>query len=227
MMSALRVTSEDQDVASAVIELSATQRSSLKMIISRALLSGGLISGTLTPSLLSSGCGGYAIEQREPEPRSAELEERDLKSMFERASASLQESGLARLWEAYQRQGKQLKIGLLSLDNQTKSPVDALAHTLLVELGDELKPLGVSALNRVGSPELAQQLRAPESQAIDKQKVAELGAELGVEYLITGKLYTVIDPSDSASTPHHYLFLQVIDVKRGSEPWRYEGEALR
>ena len=187
--------------------------------------------------ILTSACGGYfQASDQEEDATTSELTERDLESMFSRMSTSLFDSNLMRLWSAYHRSGKPIKLGVLAVEDQVKPPMTTSLIRLMKSLEGELSTDGeVITVSRSSQPKLLQGLRDPKDPALNRQKVAQLGEELGVQYLLTGKLYSVSDSvSDSASDEQsssdqvqYFLFMQVIEVKTGAVRWQMEIETLK
>jgi hypothetical protein len=185
--------------------------------------------------VLTSACGGYfQVSDPEEDAMTSELTERDLESMFSRMSTSLFDSSLMRLWSAYHRSGKPIKLGVLAVEDQIKPPMVNSLIRLMKNLEGELSTDGeVITVSRSSQLKLLQGLRDPKDPALNQQKVAQLGEKLGVQYLLTGKLYSVSDrvsdeqDLDSSDQVQYFLFMQVIEVKTGAVRWQMEIETLK
>ena len=192
------------------------------------LVSHLLISSTLI-IFLCTGCGGYfqAHSDENDTAMTIELTPDELEALFRRISESLQESGMMRLWNAYARQGKPIKLGVLTIENQVKSNLGNTLTTQLTALENDLREAGLKVVSRSAQPHLLNGLRDPIEQTIIKKKVEVLGQQLEVQYLLTGKLYSVTDDHDQGQTIQYFLFMQVIEVKNGAVRWQMEVETLK
>ena len=177
-----------------------------------------------------AGCGGYQPidDQGDDDQGGTELTEQDLNSMFSRMSHALDNSSLMRLWSAYHRNGQAIKLGVLPVDDQLNPPLSTPLDRRVKSLALNLSAEGqVITVNRSTQRELSRDLRDPQTQALIRQKVTELGQQLDVGYLLTGKLYSVSDDQDPPQRVQHFLFMQIIEVKNGAVRWQMEIETLK
>ena len=178
---------------------------------------------------INSACGTYYPTHDQNEDQiTSELTQPDLKSMFDRMSLALQESSLMQLWGAYHLQGQSIKIGVLATENLVKPSVTSSLTLLMKSLHDELRADGVvSTVDRTSQPELIQNIRDTKDPALNRQKVAQLGAQLDVQYLMIGRLYSVSDRQGEDERIQYFLFMQVIETKTGAVRWQMELETLK
>lgn len=159
---------------------------------------------------------------------STRLDRRDLENMFDRASKSLIESGLMKSWKAFNRDGRQMTLATLPVDNETTEHVESSLSTLIKKLETSLINEGdVTVISRSHQPEVLAEIRNQQGTAFDPTRVAEFGRQLGAQYLLTGKLYDVAEKSEQGRRVQYFLFIQVIEVETGAIRWQVEVETLK
>ena len=181
---------------------------------------------------LCSGCGPYYVNADDDGgaivSTRSELLPKDVEALFEEVSTSLDESGFMRLARAFKAQGKPVTLVLLSIGHKSPPAISNALQRLTRELADQLKISGeLKIIDRSTEADLLKRIQTLEERGIDKARVAALGKEFNAGYILTGRLYSLTRDEGEGDQAQHFLFMQVIDVKRGSTPWRVEVEVLK
>ena len=60
-----------------------------------------------------------------------------------------------------------------------------------------------------------------------QQRVAKVGRQLGAQYFLTGKIYSITEKSEDSGRVQYFLFMQIIEVETGAIRWQKESKALK
>ncbi len=184
-------------------------------------------------SLYLAACGPRYLRSGEDasfegSAMSTRLDRHDLEKMFKRADGSLSKAGLMKHWKALNRDGQQVTLAVLSIENETSEHVDTSLMTLVKKLETNLINEGVvTVVSRSHQPELLREIKSQGSSAFDQAQVAIMGRQLGAQYLMTGKLYDIAEKSSNGRRVQYFLFMQVIEVETGAIRWQIEVDALK
>lgn len=113
-------------------------------------------------------------------------------------------------------------LGVVPLANQTSKVVDTELEALLTRLETDL--VGRDVFLVVGHGRHAERVAAkdgqPQLDVFDPAVAAAYGRELGVAYLLTGKVLEHVD----GAHPQYFVMLRVIEVQTGRVAWTTEGQ---
>ena len=179
------------------------------------------------------GCGprfvrGGESPDFERAAMSTRLDRTDLNRLFAECSNSLIKSKLMRKWSGLARDGREATVAILPIANETSEHVEDAIMTLIKKLETELVNEGeVTVVSRVEQPGLLRELRVQQGASFDPQRVAQMGRQLGAQYLLTGRVYAVTEKGIESRRVQYFLFMQVIEVETGAVRWQKDAEALK
>ena len=210
------------------------------MLLTRARARGVLRAALVTSflSLLATACApvpvtGVATYVRDTDDptlddpaMSTGLDRRDLERVFDREVRDFLGSsfhvGLAR--GASGVPGATPTIAVVPFLNQTSEHIDTQLDALLSKF--EVTLVGARTMRVVSlenHPELIQQIEAEQSPLFDRRSAARVGRLLGVDYILTGKIFDRAERTSDARRVQYFLFMQAIGVEDGVVVW--QGEA--
>ena len=156
-----------------------------------------------------------------------DLDRRDLNDVFVDAQVQLLRSSFFKR-AAATRQRKTL--GTLPLRNETSEHIDQELDILLSKMETDLVGRDVFlvvAHDQQGAmiEEVRRQAGAPD--VFDPRHAAQLGRQLGVAYLLTGKVMDHVDRTDSTRRVQYFVFLQVVEVETSRIVWASENAVTK
>lgn len=195
----------------------------------------GMATAAILATSLLTACGGgpaYVRGSEVPElddyAMSTGLDKRDLEKLFNTNSKSLLESGAMRRWKDASRDGKEPTVAIFPVKNETSEHIDSQLSALLSKFETKLVNSGyVTVISRERQEQLIKELRLQQSAAFDPDKAAQLGKQLGAQYLITGKVYDSSEQSGRERRVQYFLFMQAIDVETGAIRWQNEANLTK
>lgn len=148
------------------------------------------------------------------------LDKRDLQQMLNANMNALRVSPVRIRWtEEYQKYGAERRpaVAVLPIQNQTSEHIDSALDALISDVETQLIDWGgVKVVSLERQPDLIQQVRQQQNSGVfDQNQVAALGKQVGVRYVITGKVYTTDERVEDQRRVQYYLFTQVLDVETG------------
>ena len=182
---------------------------------------------------LTTACGPSYVRSGEDSDfegaaMSTRLDKRDLERLFKQCSTDLFKSGLMKHWRALKRDGREGVLAVLPVVNETSEHIDGALQALLKKLETELINEGeVAVVSRVDQPMLIKELKTQQGDAFDPLRVAEMGQQLGAQYLLTGRVYDVTEKGDEGRRVQYFLFMQVIEVATGRVRWQVSVDILK
>ncbi len=114
-------------------------------------------------------------------------------------------------------------IAIVPFLNQTSEHIDTQLDALLSKF--EATLVGARTLRVVSlenHPELVAQIEAEQSPLFDRQSAARVGRLLGVDYILTGKVFDRAERTSDARRVQYFLFMQAIGVEDGVVVWQGE-----
>lgn len=198
-------------------------------VLARGVLPAALVSLLLTACAPApvTGVATYIRDTDDPtlddSAMSTGLDRRDLERVFDREIRDFLGSpfhaGVARRAGAASP-----TIAIVPFLNQTSEHIDTQLDALLSKF--EVTLVGARTLRVVSlenHPELIQQIEAEQSPLFDRRSAARVGRLLGVDYLLTGKVFDRAERTSDARRVQYFLFMQAIGVEDGVVVW--QGEA--
>jgi len=131
-------------------------------------------------------------------------------------------------WRALKRDGREGVLAVLPIVNETSEHIDGALQALLKKLETQLINEGdVAVVSRADQPLLLRELKTQQGDAFDPLRVAELGQQLGAQYLLTGRVYDITEKGDEGRRVQYFLFMQVVEVATGRVRWQISEETLK
>ncbi len=181
-----------------------------------ALLAATLIGGcAITGAAVVSASAAPTLD---PPATDTDLDRGDLDQVFSDAQRQLLRSSFfARASSVAQR----TTLGVFPLRNETAEPIDAELQALLDKMETDLVGRDVFLVVRHGQQAelIAEVERKSGLDVSDPGAAAEYGRQLGVAYLLTGKIRGVVDGAEGSRRVQYTVSLQVIDVQTGRVAW--------
>lgn len=174
---------------------------------------------SLGVATLLGGCAGPRAVRGQDTPgldeaaMSTSLDRKDLEKALKINMEALRTSKLMARWEAEQDP----TVGVLPLRNETSEHIDSALNALMTEIESQLinfAPVRVISLE--DQPALIEEIRTQQqSGAYDQARVAAWGKQIGVRYIVSGKVFATDERTESARRVQYYLFLRTVDVETG------------
>lgn len=187
----------------------------------------------LTASLAAcSGSPAYVRGSDKPDideyAMSTGLDKRDLENLFAQNSKSLLESGAMRRWREMSREGKEPRLAIFPVKNETSEHVDSQLQALLSKFETDLVNSGyVTVVSYENQTALVEEIKKQQSAAFDPDNAAQLGRQLGVQYFVTGKIYDSAEKTGGERRVQYFLFMQAIEVETGAIRWQNEANLTK
>ncbi len=175
-----------------------------------------------TSALLVSACGGgksYQAVRGSQSPGldtaaySTTLDRYDLQQALHENLVKLWASPVTKQWQAENKNGKKPTAGVMPMRNETSEHIEGSLDALISDIETEMVN---SSLFRVVSlenqPKLIAQVRSQQDAVFDASNVAAFGKQLGVKYIITGKVFTVDERAVDSRRVQYFMFMQAVDV---------------
>ena len=170
--------------------------------------------------LCGCGGGGHKVIRGSQDPGidsaaySTGLDRHDLQQLIHENLKAMWRAPVTAQWQAEGRTGKKPTIGVMPIKNETSEHIESSLDALISDVETELVN---SNLLRVVSMEnqqrLINQVRSQQDTAYDQQNIAAFGRQLGVRYVVTGKVYTSDERAAESRRVQYFCFLQVIAVE--------------
>jgi len=175
--------------------------------------------GSLLGLALLAGCAGpRAVRGADTPgldnaPMSTSLDRKDLEKALKISMEALRTSKLMARWEME----KDPTVGVLPIRNETSEHIDSALNALMTEIESQLinfAPVRVISLEDQGS--LIEEIRQQqENSAYDQANIAKWGKQMGVRYIVSGKVFSTDERTESARRVQYYLFIRTVDVETG------------
>lgn len=178
-----------------------------------------LVVALFVGSALLTGCAGpRAVRGQDTPgldnaPMSTSLDRKDLEKALKISMEALRTSKLMARWEAE----NDPTVGVLPIRNETSEHIDSALNALMTEIESQLinfAPVRVISLET--QDDLIEEIRhQQQSTAFDQAQVAAWGRQLGVRYIMSGKVFSTDERTESARRVQYYLFIRCVSVETG------------
>jgi uncharacterized protein (TIGR02722 family) len=159
---------------------------------------------------------------------STKLDKKDLKKLFDKNLASLLKHKIVKTWKNKSRDGQEVNIAVLDIDNNTSEKIGSALNALLGKFETKLVNEGeVVVVDKKRQDKMIQEVYKQKNKEFDPQRVAQFGRQLGVQYVITGKIESVTEKNDDGKRVQYSLFMQVIEVETSAIRWQEEAEVMK
>jgi penicillin-binding protein activator len=175
-------------------------------------------------SVLAIGCGPKAVRGEEvagldDQAMSTGLDRRDLQKMLHDNMQALQSSPLIARWQ--KENGP--TVSVLPLRNETTEHIDSQLDALISDIETTLVNAGhVQVISLESQPQLMEQVRKQYQDGFDQSKIAGWGKQIGVRYVVTGKVFAADERQDDERRVQYFMFIQVLDVETSSILFQYK-----
>ena len=190
-----------------------------------ALLRRSLVLGVAgVVGLLATGCGPKAVRGEDvagldDQAMSTGLDRRDLQKMLHDNMQALQSSPLIARWQ----QEKGPSVSVLPLRNETTEHIDSQLDALISDIETTLVNAGhVQVISLESQPQLMEQVRKQYQDGFDQSKVAGWGKQIGVRYVVTGKVFSSDERQDKERRVQYFMFIQVLEVETSAILFQYK-----
>lgn len=155
---------------------------------------------------------GENVEGLDDQAMGTGLDRRDLQKLLSENMNALQSSAVVEQWEAEDRP----RVSVLPFRNETSEHIDDALNALIGDVETTLVNAGhASVISLENQPSLMAEVRRQQGEAFDQGKAAQVGRQLGVQYIITGKVFTTDEKFNDERRVQYYMFMQVLDVETG------------
>ena len=168
---------------------------------------------------LLGGCAGPRAVRGQDTPgldeaaMSTSLDRKDLEKALKINMEALRTSRLMAQWQAE----RDPTVGVLPLRNETSEHIDSALNALMTEIESQLVNFApVRVISLEDQPALIEEIRVQQqSGAYDQSRVAAWGRQIGVRYIVSGKVFATDERTESARRVQYYLFIRAVAVETG------------
>jgi uncharacterized protein (TIGR02722 family) len=174
--------------------------------------------------LLAIGCGPKAVRGEEvagldDQAMSTGLDRRDLQKMLNDNMKALQASPVIARWQ--KENGP--TVSVLPLRNETTEHVDSQLDSLISDIETTLVNAGhVQVISLESQPQLLESVRKQYQDGFDQSKIAAWGKQIGVRYVVTGKVFAADERQGKERRVQYFMFIQVLDVETSAILFQYK-----
>ena len=121
-------------------------------------------------------------------------------------------SAVVKRWE-----GEEMpQVGVLPFRNETSEHIDSALDALISDVETALINGGhVSVISLESQQQLMAEVKRQQGEGFDQGKAAAFGRQMGVKYIVTGKVFTTDEKMNDERRVQYYLFMQVLAVETG------------
>ncbi len=114
-------------------------------------------------------------------------------------------------------------VAIFPIKNETSEHIGPQMQALLSRMETTLvNERRVDVIDHERQAELLKELKLQQSDLYDKDRAAEVGRRLGVQYFITGKVYDSAERTSDVRRVQYFVFMQAISVETGKIEWQEE-----
>lgn len=177
--------------------------------------------GTFTLACLLAaplvGCGpravrGDDVEGLDSEAMGTGLDKVDLQKLLSENMNAMESSAVVKRWESEQ----QPQLAVLPFRNETSEHIDSALDALISDVETAMINAGhVAVISLESQGMLIDQVKRQQGDEFDQSKSAEIGRQMGVKYIITGKVFSTDEKFKNERRVQYHLFMQVLHVETG------------
>lgn len=169
-------------------------------------------------ALASVGCSrpkavrGEDVDGLDDQAMGTGLDRRDLQKLLHENMTALDTSAVVKRWDKEEMP----QLAVLPFKNETSEHIDSALDALISDVETTLINAGhVSVISLENQQSLVAEIKRQQGDSFDQGKAAAYGRQLGVKYIITGKVFTTDEKFDNERRVQYYLFMQVLEVETG------------
>ncbi len=138
------------------------------------------------------------------------LDRRDLQKLLSENMSALEGSAVVARWQSE----NQPRLAVLPFRNETSEHIDGALDALISDVETTLINAGhVSVISLENQTALMEEVKRQQSEDFDAGKAAAVGRQMGVQYIVTGKVFTTDEKMKGERRVQYYLFMQVLQVE--------------
>jgi len=144
---------------------------------------------------------------------STSLDRKDLEQALKISMETLRTSKVMARWASE----NQPTVGVLPIQNETSEHVDSALNALMAEIESQLINFApVRVISMQTQDQLMDEIRRQyESGGFDQTQIAQWGKQLGVRYIVSGKVFSSDERTAKARRVQYFLFIRVVSVETG------------
>jgi hypothetical protein len=168
-------------------------------------------------ALTSVGCTpravrGEDVEGLDDQAMGTGLDRRDLQKLLSENMNALNTASVVERWKSESSP----KLAVYPFRNETSEHIDSALDALISDVETRLINAGhVQVISLENQSGLIAEIKKQQGDAYDQAQVAQFGKQLGVKYVVTGKVFTTDERMNKERRVQYYLFMQVLDVETG------------
>lgn len=155
---------------------------------------------------------GDDVEGLDDDAMSTGLDRRDLERLLHDNMTAMESSAVVRRWE----QEESPTVAVLPFRNETSEHIDSALEALISDVETTLINAGhVRVVSLERQSDLMAEIRTQQGDGFDAGQVSRWGRQLGVRYLVTGKVFSTDERLRDERRVQYYMFMQVLEVETG------------
>jgi uncharacterized protein (TIGR02722 family) len=155
---------------------------------------------------------GDDVEGLDSEAMGTGLDKVDLQKLLSENMNAMESSAVVRRWENEQ----QPQLAVLPFRNETSEHIDSALDALISDVETAMITAGhVAVISLESQGMLIDQVKRQQGDEFDQGKSAEIGRQMGVKYIITGKVFSTDEKFKKERRVQYHLFMQVLHVETG------------
>ena len=140
------------------------------------------------------------------------LDKVDLQKLLAENMNAMESSAVVKRWESEQ----QPQLAVLPFRNETSEHIDSALDALISDVETAMINAGhVAVISLESQGMLIDQVKRQQGDEFDQGKSAEIGRQMGVKYIITGKVFSTDEKFKNERRVQYHLFMQVLHVETG------------
>jgi uncharacterized protein (TIGR02722 family) len=155
---------------------------------------------------------GSDVEGLDSEAMSTGLDKVDLQKLLSENMNAMEDSAVIRRWE----KEEQPQLAVLPFRNETSEHIDSALDALISDVETAMINAGhVAVISLESQGMLVDQIKRQQGEEFDQGKSAAIGRQMGVKYIITGKVFSTDEKVKNERRVQYHLFMQVLEVETG------------
>jgi penicillin-binding protein activator len=174
----------------------------------------------------ATGCGGKEYVRGTQDPSidnaamSTGLDKRDIQKML---SDNLNDLRVASVMNDWRSRGERVQVAVFPIINETTEHIESALSATLGETETWLVESGVATvISRERQQQAIAEVEGQKGAAFDQSKAARYGRQLGVKYIVTGKIAGTDERTEDERRVQYFFFMQVIDVETSAILWQHK-----
>ena len=153
---------------------------------------------------------GEQVEGLDDEAMSTGLDQRDLQQLLHENMEALQASQVVKRWQSE----SQPALAVLPIRNETTEHVDSALQALASDIETQLSTAGhVRVISLENQADLMAEIQRQSTDGFNASDVARWGRQIGVRYVVTGKIFSTDERQRNERRVQYYFFMQVLEVE--------------